>query len=513
MARKVEIAVEIPVRSEAKQAETAHERLGDALRKNADQLRKVTQFARDFSGIAIGGFRAAGAALGSLVTASLEYRGEADAAAREIRELGAGLAEVKARAGDALLPVLQGLGRATKEVRDRASEWLKENRELIATKLVGWVAELAGLLAGPVVRGVQGVVGATTALKAIWQGVKIVINEWFALLLTGVEKAVYGLGRMAAAVGQRGLYEQIRQAQAAVKGLGAEFETSSGASQKVLDELIAKLLRNDEAAGDVTAEIKRIIQEFRRLGEEAAKEPAAEALAKTTEAAKDSAKAVKGVWEQYMEVTAAARALAAEQDAVVTAARAAARDTAVAWAAAGEGIGQAFGVAFGGAIAQQATFAEAVRDSSVAVLQSVIQQVTASVTARAVEAAAGTMAWSAALGPIGLAVGVGLAAAVSSAVLALLQGMPRAQRGMVVGGQPGRDSVMAWLEPGEVVQPLPQARRDVSSGVAAVAGDVRPAKLEVHFHQAVPLSEAEQARVLRHGLVPALRRLGPGSGW
>ena len=80
------------------------------------------------------------------------------------------------------------------------------------------------------------------------------------------------------------------------------------------------------------------------------------------------------------------------------------------------------------------------------------------ITTYAVEAAAGGMSKSVAqLGPFGLIVGAGVAAAAFAAVMAFAQklntgGFVRDQQaGFVAGGMPGRDSTMAALTPGELV--------------------------------------------------------------
>lgn len=81
--------------------------------------------------------------------------------------------------------------------------------------------------------------------------------------------------------------------------------------------------------------------------------------------------------------------------------------------------------------------------------------------------------------------------------------------GQVGGGFPGRDSVLARLEPGEVVIPT-HVVRDVQRGVdpTTKAGSSGGLTI-VHVHHAIrPPTMAEQDRITRDTTLPSLRRLG-----
>lgn len=138
----------------------------------------------------------------------------------------------------------------------------------------------------------------------------------------------------------------------------------------------------------------------------------------------------------------------------------------------------------------------------------------AAIMAASGEAAAKALAAHAGIPFVGTAIGLAIAGALTSMILGLLSRVPQAARGGEVrGGIPGRDSVIASLMPGEVVQSTPQVARidrlatrletmfNGGPQFALAGAGGRPVNLTIQsLTPATPLETARAAKVIRKTL-------------
>ena len=97
---------------------------------------------------------------------------------------------------------------------------------------------------------------------------------------------------------------------------------------------------------------------------------------------------------------------------------------------------------------------------------------------------------------------------------ALNSAIGAAEGGLVVGGVMGRDSVRAYLEPGEYVIPAAQVRQNVAagrapddSGASGARGGGGNISLTVNQSSFVPGTKADFNRSVREAVLPAIRQL------
>ena len=104
--------------------------------------------------------------------------------------------------------------------------------------------------------------------------------------------------------------------------------------------------------------------------------------------------------------------------------------------------------------------------------------------------------------------------AMLAAGTALNSAIGAAEGGLVVGGVMGRDSVRAYLEPGEYVIPAAQVRQNVAagrapddSGASGARGGGGNISLTVNQSSFVPGTKADFNRSVREAVLPAIRQL------
>lgn len=506
MARKASVETGIELSADGvRQVGAEFSKLGRNVVQSAEQIRKITDFVRNFKEIGRAAFDVAREALTRLLDVTLEYRDANDAQVKELTKAANSVKVLASRIGDALIPVIQGLSRALGPVITETTKWLEANREWLALEIVENMAALAGTLAGPVVRGVQGVVGATTALSAGWVFVEKSVNQAIATILDGAMAAVSAAGSLADKLGLDGIAGQARDAENALVGMSFEFRESARDAQAELDVLIAQLVANDNTAENVLAKITEIIKGFRQAAKEAA--AASKASGTTTQEAADQAvafaekigaamaagadAAIEGfqneeVWIQRLIKDEELLAKAAEDRATrIQKANEAMAQTAT---ASGAAIGAALSAGFeeGEFSAQKAMKAMAL---------AVFRMVRQTLEAELIRASGSLFASLAALGPgalVGIPAGV---AALGALFEGLISQIPTAHTGAIVKGPSSRETLV-MVRGGEAIVPL------TGPGSAGVGGTT----YVFNVSNNVPTSVAEASRVVRRGFLPALRR-------
>jgi hypothetical protein len=141
-----------------------------------------------------------------------------------------------------------------------------------------------------------------------------------------------------------------------------------------------------------------------------------------------------------------------------------------------------------------------------------IEMGTAALVVAAISAIAGNpgAAATAAVGAAAIVAG----GAMLAAGTALNSAIGAADGGLVVGGVMGRDSVRAYLEPGEYVIPAAQVRQNVAagrapddSGASGARGGGGNLSLTVNQSSFVPGTKADFQRSVREAVLPAIRQL------
>lgn len=388
-------------------------------------------------------------AIGDTIAKALEFRGEGDSSRKFFQGLSRDADLLRARIGDALIPVAQGFGTVLRGLINSIRTWISDNRQLIGTKLVEWISAAAQAITGGLLSAIGLLSKAWNGWKLIIETVQLVINRFFEGVLIGGARVMTWLASVSDRFGQGGLAGKLREAAAFARGLGDEF----GRSGDVANVAIAN------TAGQID-QINQSLARAKQMANDAIRQGATEAmrlLDQNTQGANISLERQAQILERISAVAkrqfgeiAAQEARKAElyaktaqfQDQQMQRSAQAAQTAAVS-------ITNSFGAAMQGLVSGQQT-------ASQAVVGAIFGAARAAINAYAAQAAAGAAASQAAV-PI---VGPALAAAAASAMLGVVQAMAQkfADGGLVTGGTPGRDSVLGLLTPGERVLTVEQNR-------------------------------------------------------
>jgi hypothetical protein len=390
--------------------------------------------------------------MGDAIRTAIEYKDKSDPIVKQFNDLARESDLVKARLGDALLPVFVGLGKGIMQATGKTSELVKENRKLIGTKVLEFTVSLANSL-------ITGVATATIAVARAWQGwrmivdaVKMAVNTGFEVMLRGIGSVLDQLGKLGDIPGFSGLAASAQSAAESARGLADEFAMSAGAAEastaataQELDAMEKQIRSIEQASLDAlkmgVAQAQKLIESStaganKKLADQNA------LLEKMSQR-----KAVMGKLEQRV-----ARGLDEQQSAneqrrveatnkqIETQQNQ--RDKAVDAAVA---VGGVWADAF-------ASMADGSENASRAMLKAIIASVRTVVMAYAAEAAAAAFKANAGIPVVGIAIATAAAGAAFAIVEGMISKIPAAATGGTVrGGVSGKDSVLAMLMPGEVV--------------------------------------------------------------
>ncbi|MBU0572014.1 MAG: hypothetical protein KKC50_08250 [Candidatus Omnitrophica bacterium] len=144
VARKASVETGIELSADGvRQVGAEFSKLGRNVVQSAEQIRKITDFVRNFKEIGRAAFDVAREALTRLLDVTLEYRDANDAQVKELTKAANSVKVLASRIGDALIPVIQGLSRALGPVITETTKWLEANREWLALEIVENMAALA----------------------------------------------------------------------------------------------------------------------------------------------------------------------------------------------------------------------------------------------------------------------------------------------------------------------------------------------------------------------------------
>lgn len=499
--------------------------------------------------------------LRSLVGASLESRAASDKQKQDLERYNKELERTKALAGDILLPIILGLADAFSKTTGALDGYLKSNREIIATKLTGYLVETAQLLVSGVGLAVLGVTRAWTGWREIITLTAAAAKDAFYETVLALASLHLEITKLVSSVDKDLGASMARTGLAVVKGLGpaehhldrAVVETARLVREQ--EELEKKLAGVQETLRKTFDEVavavaKRASEQIARFGEDAfetwfkqasamkviAAELRAEIEAERDEADRERLRKLNKELEEYQWVEASKRAAAKETADKVKADQAelastisgyfsSIRSIAVsAFADIGlqadgtrKTVGDAFGQLFGG-IAQMVAnqvaefvIGETIKRAAIALTAK------QAVAANAANAASGAAASQAGIPVVGPVLAIAAMGAMLAAVLALSGGF---ERGGVLGAgmaPSSRDNLIFAGAAGEGVlttDTTQRIARDLSGRGGPGSSPTPPSPSRsgrgttyVLKSLYPPSSRADLERVERDVVGPAARRL------
>lgn len=443
------------------------------------------------------------------VRSALKFR--LDGVGNEFKAFGRSAELLRARLGDAMIPVFRAFMAVLKPIVDGTTAWLVVNNKVIASKFGNFVIDLAEGIANllfPAIRLAGGAfLGLKTighaALAAIFAMLGVVLEQWARWADMAAKLARLG-GLESVASGLDGVAASLRN------GRNAAFEMFS----EHVDGANAALTSYDNLDATMTAGHNAVISRLPALRA---------ALAAYNTGVTGGTVALKEQGDQLKENGKLEDKLAAEAKVRAAEARREMEQTLSTAASLSNQIGGVFGQLAGGAIKAK----DAMKQMASAILGTIRDAVIKEIQARAAAAAAAAAQSQAGIPVIGPILAVAAASAMFALVTGYLQtfaqggvvGAPGYAR-MVTGGIPGKDSVPILAQQGEVVLPVHLVRQLAGvmgrSGGSSMArgGSVRsqvggrqPAQVNVTLQSFTPASEAQFARIVKRQLVPILRQM------
>jgi hypothetical protein len=339
---------------------------------------------------------------------------------------------VRARLGDALLPVMKTLSDVFMEVTGGISNWIEANRVLIATRLVEWIFTLGKWLTKVLNPAVKVLAHGFLALKVVWFALKSAFNSVWSFIAARIADVLDSVSMLAGLFSDK-LAASISETKDSMQTLSEVFESSNDEAITGLVNTTLQFGKVGDAVDAATIKVDNFFDTFRERGLKAVRQSTA-GINKTVE---EQTKAIETVTEKQQEAAAVVGQTHDELQGVFTAGFTAMADAAEA--------GENMAVAAGKAVTVAA-----------------IDSATTVINAAAAKAIAEALAGTAGIPFVGLALGAAAAAVVSGLIKAQLNEF--ATGGMVTGGTPGRDSVPAVLMPGERVLTRSQARETAVAG-------------------------------------------------
>jgi hypothetical protein len=419
------------------------------------------------------------AAVLDTIEASMQFRAENDPIVKWFERVKKEGNLVRARIGDAMIPIFKAFTDTISQTSGRLSEYIRANRELIATKVGEW-------LKGPVASGIEIVMKGVGLVAKMWLGwkavfltLKIAFNEFSIFVIDQIKSLVKSL------VGVTRVFPSIRkQLKDSYEQWAILGEVSADASKQAKDELAklpGELNALDKAVesgtktavkfvndvGDATIKNAKTMTEAQELTREEMQktaDKAKELIALQTEAINKHRDARIAAIDAAMARELAQAQLLDQQEQAHMAKQAEAAEAAKqrmleqqqAAAETAQAIGETMGTAITGLATGTLTFRDVFKDVVAQVIAKITEMTIAAITANAANAASGAAASQAPIPVVGPALGIAAAGAMSAFVLAMANQF--AKGGEVSGGVPGKDSVIAALTPGERVLTVEQNR-------------------------------------------------------
>lgn len=198
----------------------------------------------------------------AFVAPALEARSALDPGKASIDQLVTSANALRTSIGDALIPVLGGIGAALSPVIARATEWVTANRQVIATRMAEWARDLGLALESVLTPGLQLAATAVAGLRMTWVVLRDAAGQAVATILRGYSSIYDGVARVAEAVGADEMAASMRSTAAVTRSWGADMEASSqGAAAEVI-RLQAELSEARGRIGSIGASAREVLEQI-----------------------------------------------------------------------------------------------------------------------------------------------------------------------------------------------------------------------------------------------------------
>jgi len=189
------------------------------------------------------------------------FRKANDPALKQFQELGKSANVLRARLGDALIPIFQGLSKTLQPIIDSMSKWVVINRKLIGSTLITWLTNAANLLTEGVAWGTLQVARAWNGWLMIINTIQLAVNSFFDIFLSGLDKILGGMSTLLSKAGFEGLSSALDKAQGSVKGLKNEFAKTASQNKQDLQGNISSLDNMEKKINSIKATVLTAIGE------------------------------------------------------------------------------------------------------------------------------------------------------------------------------------------------------------------------------------------------------------
>lgn len=456
------------------------------------------------------------------IATSAEFRGQNDKAIKSLMGFAQQLKILRARIGDALIPVLQGFAKGLEPVVEGMTKWIRANRKWLGQNMVNTFEAIALALVQGVATGVGWVVKAWAGWQEIINVVDLALNRFFEYNLEAIDLMIGAMAKVAGIFGENGLTKSLRSAQEGVREMAANFREGGDTAKKNIGVATSNAQRLLNKVNEVSKALSFGIRAGAEAGRQAVQESSEggivemEKLEAAAQAARDRATAA-------IDAMVARRNAARQKELVMNeadirrrdkmldeqAARDKARNEQV--AAQQQALAQQTATALSGVMLAATEGQEAFQESVVAMMKDTmaqlinmaVQKAVTNITANAAEGASSAAAANAGVpgvGPI-------IAAAAATAMFALIMGFkdkikPQGfNRGGIVPGVGTTDTVPAMLTPGEAVIPKNMVQQMANGGPKQVSVSLNMQSM------APPTNPAELRVAVRDVLGPELVKL------
>lgn len=204
--------------------------------------------------------------IGASIETSLKFRKAGDENVEFLKRMRRESDLVKARLGDALIPVIRGFSEAAGAATGSISDWIAENQKLIGSRLVTFLSKTAEILVSGIATAVLLVAKAFYGWQIIIDVVRVAINEMFSGSLNIIKEFLDTTRKVAYRIGAQGLAASIASAQRAIESLGQEFDESSNKAQEGLSKTSEELKAAEQRIKEVGDVVKKVIGEATTAG-------------------------------------------------------------------------------------------------------------------------------------------------------------------------------------------------------------------------------------------------------
>jgi len=198
--------------------------------------------------------------IGDTIRTALDFRKLGDPAIEAFKHMERQALILRARLGDILIPLAQGLHDAFVGVGNGVVEWINANRKLIATNIATWMADVARITIDGVAWGALQVTKAYKGWLVVIGTVQKAVNVFFSLWVNFIADTAGALGSLIGLV-DKGLGGALDNVAESAALLAAEFDEAgetalAGYGDQVIaiEELERKLIEYKDIAIDFVGE-------------------------------------------------------------------------------------------------------------------------------------------------------------------------------------------------------------------------------------------------------------------